>query len=512
MQKLLGTEYEDFLESYDNETCRALKINTLKISKSDFLEISPYLTNQVAWEENGLYYDNLNGTPDSVQAQAPAPGKHPYYKAGLYYIQEPSAMLPAALLKPLPGEKVLDMCAAPGGKTAQLTASLKEDGLLFANDINSDRIKALVRNIEMLGVRNAIILNEDPQRLVKMFPQYFDKILVDAPCSGEGMFRRDPSSIAYWEAYKPARCSELQKKLLNFAKDLLKPSGKIVYSTCTFSPDENENVIVDFIRDNPEFQLENIEMKGGMLPGKWNGEDLKGTVRIWPHKAKGDGHFAALLVRNCIADRNLSWEEDVSGDSDNLQKSDSLQNFDHLQKFGYSQKLDNLQKLDGTQKLDGSQKFDGLQSQVEYNSIYMKLLWKFIKNALTDNCIEMIMKGFIFNIGDGIYRLPQKFPSLDGLKVVKFGWYLGSIDRKKSIFEPSQSLVTALSKNDFIRTVNLNAGSMDATRYLKGETLILENTPDGISAVCLDGYTCGWGMARDNIMKNLYPKGWRQLG
>jgi len=221
MNRLLGdNEYNELLKSYSESRYYGLRVNTLKIKVKEFLKISPFKLEPVPWTSDGFYY------PEGEN-----PGKHPYYHAGLYYIQEPSAMLPGAVLGAKPGEKVLDLCAAPGGKTVQVAAAMENSGIIIANDINADRVKALVKNIELCGVRNAIVLNETPERIASGFEGYFDRILVDAPCSGEGMFRKDEDAARSWESFKCETCSGMQKTILESVDRRLRPGGSLVYFT-----------------------------------------------------------------------------------------------------------------------------------------------------------------------------------------------------------------------------------------------------------------------------------------
>lgn len=185
MKELLQDEYDNYLQCYDEPRYYGLRVNTNKISVEDFLKIAPWSLTPVPWIPNGFYYDG-----DKIQ-----PSKHPYYFAGLYYLQEPSAMTPASRIPVEPGERVLDVCAAPGGKATELGAKLKGEGVLIANDISNSRARGLLKNLELFGIGNMMVISEEPGKLVEYFPEYFDKILIDAPCSGEGMFRKDKKMV-----------------------------------------------------------------------------------------------------------------------------------------------------------------------------------------------------------------------------------------------------------------------------------------------------------------------------
>lgn len=267
MKTMLGAEYEEFYQSYERERYYGLRVNTLKADIHTFLEQVEFSLRPVPWTSDGFYYEKED-----------APGKHPYHEAGVYYSQEPSAMLPAQLLQAAPGDFVLDLCAAPGGKSTAIAAGMKGEGILVSNEIHPLRAKALSENIERMGIRNAIVTNEAPERLADIFAGYFDKIMVDAPCSGEGMFRKNKAACEEWSLDRVAQCAERQEKILSHAARMLREGGRLVYSTCTFSKEENEDIIDSFLSSHPDFELLQTE-------------------RMWPHKIQGEGHFAACLCK-----------------------------------------------------------------------------------------------------------------------------------------------------------------------------------------------------------------------
>ena len=244
MKELLADEFDSYMESFNEKRLYGLRVNTAKISVEDFMKICPFHIERIPWIPNGFYYSEND-----------KPAKHPYYFAGLYYLQEPSAMTPAYVLPVNKGDKVLDLCAAPGGKSTELGAKLSGTGLLVSNDISASRAKALVKNIEVFGIGNVVITCEYPEKLAAKFPEFFDKILVDAPCSGEGMFRKDNKLIKSWEQEGPEFYSPIQRGILNSAAAMLKEGGYILYSTCTFSRMENEDNIRDFLDRHSDFEL-----------------------------------------------------------------------------------------------------------------------------------------------------------------------------------------------------------------------------------------------------------------
>lgn len=459
MKILLGEgEYEELMEALNGQRQYGLRVNTLKAGVEEFLKVSPYQLEPVPWTTDGFYISGED-----------SPGKHPYYHAGLYYIQEPSAMLPGQILGAQPGEKVLDLCAAPGGKTVQIAAAMKSRGLLVSNDINTDRVKALVKNIELCGVKNIIVLNESPEKLAQNFEGYFDRVLIDAPCSGEGMFRKDEAAARSWESFKCERCTQLQEPILHNADRLLKLGGTLVYSTCTFSPEEDEQMIAKFMRQHEGYELVEIPKVAGMEGGRpqWvDGSEafaFKRAARLWPHRVRGEGHFVVKLIKTGKnADAN-----GASGINTNI-----------VAGIGLTEEITTYDKLPDT-----------------------------FHTFMNDN-MNNIPEGVYLLKGHNLYHLPEPPPRLDGLKVAKFGWFLGSFEGNR--FEPSHSMATALERSAFKRSINLEAAAREVNSYLKGETLMLEGEK-GFTAVCIDGWTLGWAKQTGEMLKNMYPRGWRRM-
>lgn len=290
----LGEEYDAFMASYDEPYHVGLRINTNKIDKGTFLTKFPYRLEEVPWNPDGFYYEN----EDQIS-------KHPYFYAGLYYIQEPSAMSPVVVLKPEAGDVCLDLCAAPGGKSMQISNLIEDQGLLVTNDINETRVKAILRNAERFGLRNIVILNETPERIAKVMGHAFDSILVDAPCSGEGMFRKDPRAVKSWESFGPDACSNMQKDILEYLDQLIKKRTKIVYSTCTFAEQENERQIANLLENKSIFMPREIILKS---VGN-EGGDRSHMVHLWPHKHRGEGHFLASMMAQGEVDNMILYNE-----------------------------------------------------------------------------------------------------------------------------------------------------------------------------------------------------------
>lgn len=477
MQNMLGEEYPAFLESLSGKRYRALRLNPLKTRIQEGKEKLPFTLSPVPWTKNGFYYE-----------EEEQPGKHPYHEAGLYYIQEPSAMAPVPCLmeerasaatipeqqeehvsaaaiperqeEPATPGRVLDLCAAPGGKSTQIAEYMRGHGMLITNEIHPQRAKILSENIERMGISNAIVLNETPESLSKRFIAFFDRILVDAPCSGEGMFRKNDNAGEEWSEENVALCAERQDGILDCAATMLKPGGRLVYSTCTFAPAEDEGSVSRFLETHPDFCLEKEE-------------------RLMPHKIKGEGHFLAVLHRE---GGQLS-----SAATAGTEKSLTLK--------------------DCREFLD------------------------FAKEALTIPAEELTEGKILLRFGEQLYLAPAETPSLRGLKVLRPGLHLGTV--KKNRFEPSHALALFLKKEQVVNGINLAGDGTAVRKYLEGQTLTIGagcdvemahiitrgrmaaeqadvSLPKGWCLVCVDGYSLGWGKAAGAILKNHYPKGLRK--
>ena len=467
MKAFLGDEWDDFLYSYDNNRFQALRFNTLKVQSHEeimrilmVLEISS--DKRVSWANEAYYFD------ENVR-----PGKHPYHEMGLYYIQEPSAMSAAALLAPKPGMRVLDLCAAPGGKSTQLATYLGDSGLLVSNEINTQRSRILSQNIERMGIKNAIVTNEDSFVLASHFPGFFNAIQVDAPCSGEGMFRKLPEAIEQWSMENVAICAARQKEILDNAAVMLKPGGTIVYSTCTFSKEENEDVIEYFLERHPDFTLEEME-------------------RFWPHKVDGEGHFVAKLVRRGSVNE-LGADYDLCEDSCNKVEDTGL-------------------KADRKTKKNKNSKNRKNETKPALTKENMKLLSEFLDETISEDMAAWIKNSRLVMFGEQLYRLPDMEVDIKGLKVQRAGLHIGEF--KKQRFEPSHSLALALKLSEAKNVVKLTWDDPQTTGFFNGQSVMLsdEQTAEckkGWALVCVDGYPAGWGKVNGAQVKNHYPKGLR---
>lgn len=449
MKEMLGPDYENYLASFECDAYQGLRVNTAKISVEDFIKLSPYELKQVSWCPNGFYYD---------KAQKPA--KHPFYFAGLYYIQEPSAMTTASLLPVEEGDMVLDLCAAPGGKSTELAAKLNGTGLLVTNDISNSRAKALLKNMEVFGVGNALVTSEPPNELTKRFPEFFDKILIDAPCSGEGMFRKQGNMTKAWEKNGVDLFVGLQCSILKEAVTMLKPGGIMIYSTCTFSKEENEQAIEYLLSLDDSLHLQELPLFDGFDKGhpEWGltgNEELTKCRRLWPHRIDGEGHFVAMVRK----DRNQAAAP--------------------ITEYIFSKERLSREAVDFIESI--RYPFDLSRMDVQK---------------------------------ERVFYIPEKMPYVKGLRILRCGLYMG--DMKKNRFEPSQSLAMFLKASQFPNSICLSVADERVIKYLKGETIELEENErnaykDGICLICVEQYPLGFGKLSKGTIKNKYLPGWRWM-
>ena len=424
----LGDEYEAYMNCLDQGMHHGLRVNTNKISVEDFLKISPFELKPVPWTTNGFYYDD----------KACTPSKHPYYYAGLYYIQEPSAMAPASILPVEDGDVVLDICAAPGGKSTELAAKLHGTGFLISNDISNSRAKALLKNLELFGIGN---------------------MCVDAPCSGEGMFRKSQSMVTAWENNGVELFAGLQRGILNEVVKMLKPGGTMLYSTCTFSPEENEQSIEYLLSLDDTLELIEVPKYPGFCNGnpawgKTENAELEKCARLWPHHIEGEGHFVALIHKK---------------------EAEQTQVF---------------------------------QSWIHRGCKPDKNAEEFFTHISADAGIK---SAYIEENNGRLYYMAECMPDVSGLRMLRQGLFLGEI--KKNRFEPSQSLAMYLRQGQFDNEVNLTSSDDRVFRYLKGETIEAsdQKIKNGYVLVLVDGYPLGWAKNTNGTLKNKYLSGWRMM-
>jgi len=539
MEKLLGDEFDHFMSSYEAPRVYGLRINRLKLGVEQWRKLSDMgeEVREIPWAPDGLYYK-----------EGERPGKHPHYHAGLYYIQEPSAMAPVELLDVQPGHRVLDLCAAPGGKSTQIAGKLQGRGVLVTNDNARERTKALAKNIELAGVRNAVVLNDEPAAIAAVFPEWFDRILIDAPCSGEGMFRKDDSMIAEWEKHSIERCSLMQRDIMQHAASMLAPGGRMVYSTCTFSPEENEQQMAQFLAEHDDFFVEAISPQHGWRAGRADLaegaaqleaerlQSIQGTVRLWPHLIEGEGHYAAVLRRS--GERTSIMEEEAvvaaSVRRQSVQSAGGSLKREAVPSSGKKQekKLDHRDERraakrqtrndwanaglerPANKKAAGSGR-DGAAMNLTEEASPIELWHQYAEQFAING---LSWPGRIVAFGSRVYIQPAELPSLDGLRVVRAGWYVGEAIRGR--FEPSHPLAMGLKRNEAVRSVNWRSSDEQTIRYLKGETLFVDEseltvhadaTSKGYLLVCTDGFPIGWGKYAAGMIKNELPAGWRWM-
>ena len=454
MQQMLGDEeYAEFLKSYDLPFHNGLRINTWKTKPQELLQRMGVDLKQVPWNETGFYLENKKQF-----------SKHPYYQGGLYYIQEASAMLPAKLVNAQPGEKILDMCAAPGGKSTAIGAALKGEGLLISNDISKSRAKALLRNLEGFGIINSIVVSEYPEKLSRYFPEFFDKVLIDAPCSGEGMFHKEPSMTESWLRMGPEEYHKLQMEILTYGAKMVRPGGKLIYSTCTFSPEEDEGSIAWFLQEHPDFHLVEVDDDKDLCGchcidhghPEWadGNPELTKTRRLWPHHLEGEGHFAAVLCRDA--------------DSEPM---------------GGKVTLASVPKLPA--------EMESFFQFLDTEGIH----YPFDKKRL------LVQNGYV-------QYIPEGMPELKGLHIMRSGWFLGELKKKR--FEPSGAFARGLTPDVCDKVIAYPGDSEEVVRYLKCETLQVDpNLKNGWYLICVDEFALGWGKVSNGTLNNKYPSGWR---
>lgn len=438
-------DFNDFIKSYKATAHYGIRLNSLKISKEIFEKKILKNVQSVPWCPTGYYYKDDYSNRLSV---------HPYYHCGIYYFQEPSAMYPAVNLPLIPGSRVLDLCAAPGGKTTQLAEAMKNSGFILANEISPKRAKSLLKNIELMAVKNTVIISTTPAKLAAFYGSYFDAVLVDAPCSGEGMFRKNKKLLKAYKNFNSEKMEGLQKEILDSANLLLKPGGYLMYSTCTFSPIENEGVIQYLLNIYPDYEILKLPKKNGISNGKpdWiNGDPaLENAARFWPHKVRGEGHFAILLRKS----------------------------------------------------KKGIKKIGNFKNKINWEPV--KKIDESVKKFYKTNILKPL-SGYFYEKNSCYYLMnyPYDVNKKDYFNTI--GLFIGEVT--KHGFEPSQALIMTLSKKDlkYVLSVNMKI----ANHYLKGETLDYKGKK-GYYGIFLENYPLGWAKITQDFFKNKYPKNWRK--
>lgn len=436
MREQLGDQYDEFLASYEKERAYGLRYNPLKTDREHFLKKMPFDLRDIPWAGEGFYFEPSDH-----------PGRHALHEAGAFYIQEPSAMAVVSVLDPKPGERILDLCAAPGGKSTQIAGRMQGRGLFVSNEIVSSRAKILSQNIERMGVANCVVCREEPKRLAEVFPAFFDRVLVDAPCSGEGMFRKDDAAIAEWSPENVTMCAARQRDILEYAAGMVCPGGVLVYSTCTFSTEENEGVIGSFVEAHPEFYIED------------------NMIRLWPHRVEGEGHFVAKLRK---------------GD-------------------GERQAIYRTIAQEAAARNKGKEKGKLMQKMCE-GFLYDEL-------GMTGPGSERLFKErVLYNFGEALYLMPGDMIPLVGLQVERPGLQLGFCEKDR--FKPSHALALYLHPEEVQKNYELT--SEQTIRYLRGETFPVDTDLKGWYLLSVQGFSIGFGKAAGGQMKNHYPKGLRK--
>ena len=446
MKRLLGEAgFFAYEQSLSQPVTRALRVNLLLRPDGSLPCPVEGVGEAVPWAKGCCF----------VEGDA-RPGLSPLHEGGLFYLQEPSALSAVSVLAPRPGERVLDLCAAPGGKSTQIAGLMQGRGLLVCNEPVPSRAQILSRNVERMGVRNAIVTSAMPAQLAPRFPAFFDRILVDAPCSGEGMFRRQPEARDEWSAGSPRGCADRQLEILEAAAKMLAPGGALVYSTCTFNDTENEGVLARFTAAHPEFALEPFA-----LPGLPSGS--RGYVHLYPHEIRGEGHFVSLLRK----------APDAPGAPENEEKP---------------------RRAVKPARGRGEQAKKAQQPAI----------------AVPE---DVLAPGVSFDrlhaAGGSLWALPEGLDDLsrlDGLRVLRTGLLLAHAEGRRA--EPDHALAMALTPCEAARTAELDEAQ--ALAYQAGETLELGDLEPGYTLLTLRGVSLGFGKQAGGVMKNHYPKGLRR--
>jgi 16S rRNA C967 or C1407 C5-methylase (RsmB/RsmF family)/NOL1/NOP2/fmu family ribosome biogenesis protein len=446
MERLLGGEAEAFFAALSNPPS-GLRVNTLRITPERFRRIAPFQLQPAPYPPESFL----------VGEEARA-GAHPYHAAGLYYLQDPGAMVVGALPELPLAPRVLDLAAAPGGKATHLAARMAGEGILVANDVHAGRARELAGNLERFGARNAIVTSEAPERLAELWDGWFDLVVVDAPCSGESMFHKSEAAVREWSPVAVRGCARRQGELLRDAVRLVRPGGVLLYSTCTFAPEEDEEVLARLLREVPDVEMAPLPPVEGAEAARpeWAGETadpaIARALRLWPHRFPGAGHFVAALRRTGGEESRLPGAEDLPAPS------------------GAARAL-------------------------------------FEEFAAANLAVDPVADARIVAAGEELYALPVDTPPLAHVRALRPGWWLGSA--RKGRFEPSHSLAMGITPPEAARSLSYPADAPEIAAFLRGESLRVDGE-NGWALVCVEGFPLGWGKRTGATVKNHYPRGLRR--
>lgn len=464
MKKILGADYAAYEKCFDEEPYRGISLNRLKTTPGMLLPKLPFAVEKTPFYRDGYYL------PDSETRM----GNHPLHLAGAFYLQEPSATSAVSLLDPQPGERILDLCAAPGGKSAQISSCLGGSGLIWSNEVVRNRVQILLSNMERMGVRNGVVSSCYPEVLCQKLAGWFDRVLVDAPCSGEGMFRKNPEAITEWSREHVLACAERQLSILESAAIAVKEGGILVYSTCTFSEEENEGVILSFLKRHPEFE----PCPSGESFGRPSA--LSCGIRITPLEG-GEGHFAAKLRKTGETDLSVFPEEPDQNSGINEPRD----------KLGIGTRSSAGKMKRDSRAVSGKNSPDTRSSQAEQE---LSLI------------LKELPEGECRLIGEKLFILPHGLPDLSGTGVIRAGILAG--EWKKNRFEPAHALFLAVSPEQCRQVLTLHGGDPRMEAFLRGMEIDCD-LPSGFTAVSYEGINLGFGKCSSSRLKNKYPKGLR---
>lgn len=433
MRAQFPEEYEGLLGALQGEAFAGLRINPLR-EQAAAAALEKYAGAPVEWYPQWGRY-----------VKGGRPGADAAHFSGAYYMQDPSAMSAVAVLAPQLGEVILDLCAAPGGKSGQIAAGIGIGGVLVSNEVEPSRARMLAGNLERLGVANAAVVSAMPDVLAKKWPGLFDAVLCDAPCSGEGMFRRDIGARAEWNEHSPEGCAARQRTILESAVAMLRPGGRLVYSTCTFNVYENEENVAWLLETHPELRAGEFT-----LPGV--GKSKNGCIRLWPHRISGEGHFAALLIREDGPVRSAKEKRKAEKKREGTDVKDALERLAKETKINFG-------------------RFAG---------------WK---TEIVENRMQLV---------------PPKMPDTSGIYCLRRGLPAGRIGR--SHIEPEHSLAMAILQEETDAQINMTQEQTEV--WLRGEMLQIDYSGKGKWLwVHHNGLPLGWGKYSDGQLKNHLPKG-----